>query len=250
MVKNKRTYSHFNQRVTLKVLCSLMSFALISWTNNGHCQNEESGKGQLNLEMATMDIPEIGAKLNIPTSWSIWTTLEAKAAVEKVKYPTEEAKQMALKGAEKTGSENFRASRYIEPYNGINPTLTIAWSNIDPSLNIGRVPKSARSEVCSRTLKNDIIPNLTQFSKEIEVLEPPTPIDNKGTGAWVTIKETVNHNISPDKDLEVITRIYLLMSDSHFVLVTASFSNKDDKEAGINKEILGTIMKSLSIGNP
>jgi len=210
-------------------------------------QNQAKAQVQkpLEIEMATLALPEIGGSIQIPTSWSIWTITEARAAVEKTLYPSQDAKAIALQAAGNTGSNNVRVSRYIEPYQGINPTLTIAWTPLG-NADISKVPVKAQSEVCARMLKNTIIPQLTKFSKDIQIVEEPTPIDAKGTGAWVTIKESITLTQAPEKPLELLTRIYLLLSPKNFVLVTVSFSNKDDKEAGINKEILGTIMKSLS----
>ncbi len=212
-------------------------------------QSLQNSQNPLEIELANLDIPEINASIKIPTSWSIWTILEAKAAVEKIEYPSKEAKAIALEGAQRNGADNLRVSRYIEPYNGINPTLTIAWSPIG-NADIKKVPREARSEVCARTLKNTILPKLTEFSKSIEIVEQPTQIDNKGSGAWLTIKETVNLKNNPNKDLEVLTRIYLLLSENHFILVTATFSNKDDKDANTNKQVLGEIMKSFSFTSP
>lgn len=260
-------------KTIVKTIVKTNSIALITFTiigmvsllnTQGHSQTSQTGVGSQSpqgsnqtpraalpqeVELANLDIPEINAKILVPTSWNIWTILEARAAVEKIKYPSQEAKNLALEGAQRTGSDNIRISRHLEPYDGINPTLTIAWSPIS-SAEINKVPKEAQSEVCARTLKNTILPKLTEFSKSIKVIEQPTPIDNKGSGAWVTIAEVVNLKNNPSKDLEVINRIYLLLSPRHFILVTVTFSNKDDKEAETNKQILGEIMKSFSLLNP
>jgi hypothetical protein len=233
---------HFSK--LLSTLLISIGISILCLFTYGKAQTPE-----LTVEMSNLDIPEIGASISIPSAWSIWTITEARAAVEKIKYPTEEVKEIAMQAASKTGSNNLRVSKHIEPYNGINPTLTIAWTPIDPSLNIGKVPKEARSEVCARTLKNTILPELTKFSNEIEVVEEATPIDDKGTGAWLTIKESVTHKSEPNNPLEVLTRIYLLMSENNFVLVTATFSNENNKDANQNKEILGAIMRSFTLNS-
>lgn len=242
-------------------LASVASVASVAYGENNlknqETQNtiggEEQGERVVNVEMLPFDIPEIGASMNVPTSWSIVTFFDAKAAVEKTNYINQEAKDLALTAAQSIGSQSFKIAKNREPYHGPNYSLAIAWT---PTKNTSQeanapVPQSARSEVSSRLLKNQIIPKIQSMSRDFSIVEDPTPIDASGSGAWMTYNERIiKENKESSIESIITTRLYLLIKDDHFIIISISFPKSDDpKLAAINKDILGEMLKSFQIQN-
>jgi hypothetical protein len=206
----------------------------------------------VNIELQRVEIPEIQGAINVPTSWSIVTFFEAKEAVKTIDFLNQEAQELALQAAQNIGSTSFKVSKESEPYNGLNYSLTVAWSPVDVS-QVGNVPLEARSEVSKRVIENQMIPKIKSLSRDFSIIEAPTQIDSKGSGAWVTYKERViKRDPSDDSQLEgnLITRLYLLTKPNYFIIVTLSFPEYDDpKTSKVNKDILGEMLKSFQVQN-
>jgi hypothetical protein len=98
-----------------------------------------------------------------------------------------------------------------------------------------------------------MIPRIKSLSKDFSIIEAPTQIDSKGSGAWVTYKEKVIKNDPTDNtQLEgtLVTRLYLLTKPNYFIIVTLSFPEYDDpKTSKVNKDILGEMLKSFQVQN-
>jgi hypothetical protein len=206
-------------------------------------------QSEVRVEMHRIELPEIAGSVNVPSNWSIVTFFEAKQAVENTVFVSEEAKNVALQAAQSIGSQSFKTTKEVEPYAGLNYSFSIAWSPLSESVN--SVPLEARSEVSKRMIDNQLLPKIKSLSRDLTILEQPTPIDNKGSGAWVTYKEKViKKDKTEDAEIEgfLITRLYLLIKSNYFIIVTLSFPEYDDqKVANVNKDILGEMLKSFQI---
>lgn len=220
--------------------------------NGSTAPSSQNTQDVVNIELQRVEIPEIQGSINVPTSWSIVTFFEAKESVKNVEFLNEEAQEIAMQAAQNIGSTSFKVAKESEPYNGLNYSLTVAWSPVDAS-QLGNVPLEARSEVSKRVIENQMIPKIKSLSRDFSIMEVPTQIDSKGSGAWVTYKEKViKKDSSDDSQLEgnLITRLYLLTKPNYFVIVTLSFPEYDDpKRAKVNKDILGEMLKSFQVQN-
>jgi hypothetical protein len=199
--------------------------------------------------MHKVEIPEIGGSVNVPSSWSIVTFFEAKQSVEKTQYINQEAKELALASAQSIGAQSFKVAKYVEPYFGLNYSLSIAWSPISNLSEFNNIPLEARSGIAAKVLDSQILPKIKSLSRDFQVVEAPTPIDATGSGAWVTYKEKVTKE-SQDASLDatLTTRLYLLPKQNYFVLVTLSFPETDEQTTSkISKDILGEMLRSFQI---
>lgn len=221
---------------------------------NTTSQNSNVGSSTpVTVEMHKLDIPEIKGAINVPSTWSIVTFFEALEAAKNTVYVNQEAQEIALQAAEGIGSHSFKVSKNIEPYNGLNYALTIAWSPITNPSEVNSIPIEARSEVSKRMIEKQMLPKIKSLSRDFSIIEEPTQIDNKGSGAWITYKEKVikkgGRNTS---ELEgfLITRLYLLEKPNYFVIITLSFPENDDSNSSkIDKDILGEMLTSFQIQN-
>jgi hypothetical protein len=205
----------------------------------------------VSIEMHRLDIPEINGAINVPGSWSIVTFSEAKLSVENTEYISQEAKDIALKAAETVGSQSLKIAKEVEPYKGLNYSISIAWSPITNPNQVDSVPVEARSEVSARLIEKQMLPKIQSLTRDFKLVEGPTQIDAKGSGAWVTYEETViKKETNPNTELEgtLVTRLYLLTKPDNFIIVSLSFPKTDaPKDAKINKDILGEMLKSFEV---
>jgi hypothetical protein len=239
--------------------CSVPAALLLAATMIGLLGNHSQVRSQspasnnppISVEMHRVEIPEIGGSINVPASWSIVTFFEAKEATKSIKYVNQEAQEIALKAAESIGSQSFKVAKNVEPYKGLNYSLTVAWSPITDESKVNNVPIEARSEVSKRLIEKQIIPKVKSLSRDFSIIEQPTQIDAQGSGAWVTYKERViKLDPSDNSELEnsLTTRLYLLLKGNYFVIVTLSFPETDDPNSSkLNKDILGEMLKSFEI---
>lgn len=179
----------------------------------------------------------LGGHVKIPTTWVVYSKDDLIASLNKIDFPTPEAKNYTLRRAKTLGRKIFCIKRYQEPYAGCNPSFLLMWEI--PTKKIKDRSSENLGRLATDKLIKEVLPTLQEHSRDYELIENPRRVQETPM-AYATIKSMEKYIDGTWAD--IFTRIYVMIQGDYVITI---YLQIEDIEEAKNKEELWEIFQSL-----